>query len=151
MLTGLLHSHNLLRYLIIIFGIWAIIKLYQSRKNRLPLGNKERKPAFILMILMDIQFLFGLLLFYFNHYIDKLSKLSYSEWDFKSKFFLREHVPMMIVALILIHIGYNATKKNNLSDAKKYKKVLTFYILAYIIIIASIPWPIRNVGVGWMP
>lgn len=151
MLTGILHSHNIFRYLIIIFGVWAIVKVYQSKKARKPFGRNERKPLLIFMILMDIQLLFGLLLFYFNRYWDKLSKLSYSEWDFKSKFFLREHIPMMILSVILLHIAYGISKKKTLSDAKKYKKVLFYYILTYIIIFTSIPWPIRNVGVGWMP
>lgn len=151
MLTGLLHTHNLLRYIIIIVAVWAIVKLISSRNAGKPFGKSEKTPSMLLMILMDVQFLIGIVLFFLTKYITKLQSLPFSEWDKTSKFFVREHVPIMLVSLVLIHIGYSATKKPALPDNKKYSKAITLFLIAFILILAAIPWPFRDLGRGWLP
>jgi L-asparagine transporter-like permease len=53
----------------------------------------------------------------------------------------------MLIAIILIHIG-KAQGKKRISDKAKHKRTLLFYVLALLIILASIPWPFRQVGAG---
>ena len=54
-----------------------------------------------------------------------------------------EHASMMILAWILVHVGRVAVKKAG-SDAAKHKKMLLFFGLAFVLILASIPWPSRE-------
>ena len=53
----------------------------------------------------------------------------------------------MLIDIILIHIG-KAQGKKRISDQAKHKRTLLFYVLALLIILASIPWPFRQVGAG---
>jgi len=55
------------------------------------------------------------------------------------RFKIIEHPLTMIIAIVLISIGYIKAKK--LTDAKQANKtVLIFYILGLILILARIPW-----------
>ena len=68
------------------------------------------------------------------------------------RFFAIEHMAGMLIAIILIHIGYSFSKKN-IPDTAKHRRVILFYSLALLIILISIPWPFREVGAGrtWFP
>ena len=67
--------------------------------------------------------------------------------DPNSRFFVVEHFAGMLVAIILIHIG-KAQAKKRIGDKAKHRRTLIFYLLALLIILASIPWPFRQVGAG---
>ena len=68
------------------------------------------------------------------------------------RFFAIEHLIGMLIAIVLIHIGYSYAKKN-IPDAVKHKRTLVFFGLALLVILISIPWPFRAVGADrtWFP
>lgn len=58
------------------------------------------------------------------------------------RFFLVEHPILMILAIILITMGHGMAKKP-VPDETKYRKALSYFIIALIAIIVAIPWPFR--------
>ena len=57
----------------------------------------------------------------------------------------------MILTITLITIGIAQSKKNIL-DVVKHKRSFWYYLLALIIIIATVPWPFRTgIGRPWFP
>ena len=62
------------------------------------------------------------------------------------RFYGIEHMTGMIIAIVLITIGRRASKKN-IPDAVKHKKTFWFFLIALVIILASVPWPFRA-GIG---
>jgi hypothetical protein len=50
-----------------------------------------------------------------------------------------EHPVMMILAVVLITIGYSRHKKK-LTSGAKFKQLSVFYVLASIAILAMLPW-----------
>ena len=67
--------------------------------------------------------------------------------DSTTRFFAVEHLTMMLIAIILIHIG-KAQGKKVISDKAKHLRTVIFYGLALLLILISIPWPFRTVGSG---
>ena len=63
-----------------------------------------------------------------------------------SRFYSVEHMTGMIIAIVLITIGRGVSKKN-IPDAVKHKKTFWFFLIALVIILASVPWPFRA-GIG---
>lgn len=59
------------------------------------------------------------------------------------RFFQMEHPVSMILAIVLITLGYGMAKKN-VDDQTKYKKAFRFFILALVLILAAVPWPFRE-------
>jgi uncharacterized membrane protein len=68
------------------------------------------------------------------------------------RFFWVEHPVGMIIAIVLITLGRGMAKKA-VADEVKYKKAFIFFLLALIVILATIPWPFRGgiVGRPWLP
>ena len=68
------------------------------------------------------------------------------------RFFAMEHALMMIIAWLLVHVGRSMVKRAD-TDAQKHKRSLIFYGIALLIILAMIPWPFRQAGIGrqWFP
>ena len=61
------------------------------------------------------------------------------------RFWAVEHITGMLIAIILITIG-RATSKKNISDRAKHTRTFWFYLFALILILASVPWPFREVA-----
>jgi len=149
MYNGLLHLHSVLRWVILILLLVAIYRSLAGKNNAFTPGHK--KVGLLLLICADLMFAVG------------LYQWIAGSWGLKSiqnngmknaslRFFAIEHFIGMLVAISLIHIGYNYTKKT-IPDSLKHKRVLLFYGLALLIILISIPWPFRTVGAGraWFP
>ena len=66
------------------------------------------------------------------------------------RFWAIEHITGMIIAIVLITIGRGKVKRA--VDYTAHKKAFTFFLLALIIILASVPWPFREaVARPWFP
>ncbi len=68
-------------------------------------------------------------------------KVVFSELTMKIsaiRFLTVEHPLMMIVAIVLITIGYSKAKKSQVSE--KHKTIVIYYGIALALIIAAIPW-----------
>jgi len=70
--------------------------------------------------------------------------------DKYQRFFTVEHMLMMLIAIAIATIGYSGAKR--ISDSmKQHKRIFITYLIALILILASIPWPFRNLGVdSWI-
>jgi len=144
MTDGLLLLHNLLRWLVLLFALITIFRTMGGLNGSKPFT--ARKPALFLMISCDIQLLLGLALYFTGAWgIKNIQNQGMGNVmkDSVSRFFAVEHSIGMIVAIILVHIGYSATKKS-ISDGAKYKRVFWCTLIALIIIFATIPWPFRE-------
>ena len=135
--------HNLLRWAVLLFGLWTLVNSltgYFGKRNYT--ANDNRSNLFF-MISCDIQLLIGLILYVNNGWFGRLQHLGENMKDPYTRFFTMEHLTMMLLAWILVHIG-RASVKKAATDAAKHKKMLIFFGLAIVLILASIPWPFRE-------
>lgn len=92
------------------------------------------------MISLHIQLLLGLILYYTS------GNVSFDAGWIKNpilRFYGMEHLMGMLIAIILITIGRKVAEKQD-SAAKKHKKILIWYSIGLLLILASIPWPFRE-------
>jgi hypothetical protein len=146
--TALLHTHSFLRWVILFLLLLAIFKSLGAGNKPFTAGH--RKVGLFLMIACDIMLLIGLYQWFTGQYGLTLFQHFEMAEIMKNpvyRFFAVEHISMMILAIILVHIGKSYAKKN-ISDRKKHRKTVLFYVLALIIILAAIPWPFREIGQG---
>jgi membrane protein DedA with SNARE-associated domain len=68
--------------------------------------------------------------------------------DSLTRFFLVEHLALMIIAIVLITIGYIKSDRED-DMMKKQKLLLIYYTIALILILVAIPWTFRALGAGW--
>lgn len=151
MLTGLQHTHSLLRYILLIFLIWATVNAFLKMRGNKPFLALDNKLSLYTFILAHIQLLIGLALYIFGANGIKLFEKGMSTVMSVSvfRFFAVEHLVGMLIAIALITVGRIKAKKLT-EDLAKHKTTFTFFLIALIIILVTIPWPFRNLGTTWI-
>lgn len=140
--TGLLHLHNLLRWVIIITLVLSILKLIAN--------NNALKVSKILLISAHTTLLLGIYQYFtsaLGFQLIKTAGMAATMKDAVSRFWAVEHITSMILAIILITIGHIKYKKTS-----KSKPTLILYIVALLLILSAVPWPFRaEIGRPWLP
>lgn len=143
MYTGLLHLHSFLRWVVLLLMVITIVdslvRIYR------PFLNNERKLSLFTMILLHMQLLIGIGLEI--PYLINAMKVGGIMKNPELRFFVVEHFLGMLIAIALVTIGHVKAKKQSESWAK-HKLIFTYYTIALILILISIPWPFRMVGEG---
>ncbi|TAL60751.1 MAG: cytochrome B [Bacteroidetes bacterium] len=150
MLTGLLHTHSLLRYILLAFILISIFKSFSGWVGKKPYLPGDKKVALFTLIAAHLQLVIGLILYFGNNWH---SNIGAAMKDSGLRFWSVEHMAMMLIAIALITVGYSAAKRGK-DDEAKHKKIAIFFLLALIIIFLAIPWPFplwSSVTRGWMP
>ncbi len=153
MYNGLLHLHSVLRWIILILLLVTFYKNFVDRKAAFT--DKHRKLGLVLMICADIMLLVGIYQWVAGPLgLKNIQAIGMKEAmrNSYSRFFAIEHTTGMLIAILLIHLGYSYSKKS-VPDVQKHKRILLYLGLALLIILISIPWPFRAVGAGrvWFP
>lgn len=141
--TILLKSHSGLRWLLLAFFILALVQLARTAFSTCKFNPKTM--ALLTLITAHVQLLIGLALYYFS---PKVVFAASSMKETVLRFYLVEHISLMLIALIVLTIGYSKTK-NKLQEIAGAKKAFYYYLVSFILILASIPWPFRIAGAGW--
>jgi len=146
MQTGLLHLHNLLRWIILILLLLSILKSYTGMTSKKTFEASDKKIWLFTMIAAHITLLLGL----YQWLLGRYGILSYVKPEGVSmmkdpylRFFQMEHPVSMILAIVFITLGYGMAKKN-VDDATKYKKAFRYFLLALVLILVAVPWPFRE-------
>lgn len=148
--NALLHTHSVGRWIVLLLLIFAILNSLIAGDR--PFIRTDNRLGLLLTISADLMLLIGIALYVFGTKGYKMIEqttggMSAVMKDPYSRFFAVEHLVGMLIAIVLIHIG-KAQAKKPMSDKAKHRRTMIFYLLALLIILASIPWPFRMVGTG---
>ena len=144
MYTGLVHLHNLLRWVVLIALLIVIIKLV--------LKQDALKFSKVLLMSAHTTLLLGLYQYFFGSVGFQLIKSAVGGMkevmkDAASRFWAIEHAFSMILAIAFITIGHIKYKKTGKSNPS-----LVFFVLALVLILLMTPWPFKaGVGRPWYP
>ncbi len=144
----LVHLHSVGRWIVLLLLLIAIFNSLVAGQR--PFIKSDARTGLLLVIFTDLMLLIGIAIYFIGprgYNVLKGSNMSEVMKDPFSRFFTVEHTLGMLIAIILIHIGKTQGRKQ-ISDKAKHKRTLIFYVLALLIILASIPWPFRQVGAG---
>jgi hypothetical protein len=141
----LVHIHSGLRWLVLAALLLAILtallkKLGQRKYTCTDCGFNK-----ISMMLVHAQLLVGLVLYFIS------PKVVFDAASMKVgllRFFLVEHLLLMLIAIALITIGYVKADRAG-DDSRKHRHILIYYTIGLVLILASIPWPFLNYDGSW--
>ena len=133
------HSYwaYLVLVVLIITVVNAIVGLIKKKKS---FSDKDLRLGLFTLIFSHIQLLIGLG-WYFSSPYYKALKANGSEvmGDAATRLLAIEHPIMMILATIIITIGWSKHKKKT-EDHKKFKTFVIFYGIGLLLILSKIPW-----------
>ena len=143
MATGLLHLHNFLRWVILLF---LVIALFQA----LAKNGGLRKTSLWLLIAAHINFLIGIYQYFTSEKgvgFQLIQRFGFGEVmkDDTMRFWAVEHITGMLIAVILITVAR--------AKAKKGVFPVILYLVALLLILAVVPWPFRDATIArpWFP
>lgn len=142
MYNGVLHLHNLLRWVILLLLLIVIFQSFTKSRGLL-------KTSLFLLIATHIQFLIGVYQWLAGNFGYKLIKGNGFGEVMKNsvqRFWAVEHITGMLIATILITAARGKIKRG------AYNSVSWMYLVALIVILLVVPWPFREgVGRPWFP
>ena len=147
MYSLILALHSILRWIVLILAVVAFVRALIGWLGKQEWTALDNRLGMLLSASMDLQVLLGFILYIF------LSPLTTTALrDFGAamsnetlRYWSLEHILLMIVALILIHVG-RATSKVAEEATSKHKRAAIFFGLAMLAILIAIPWPFLSYG-----
>ncbi len=141
MYTGFLHLHDVLRWLLLVSLVITLVKYLAGWFGNQPWKKVDNILGIVFTSLMDLQLLTGLALYFF---LSPITKLALSDFGAAMKnadlrFYAAEHLSMMLIAVVLVHIGRAKSKKAK-TDQGKFKIATIFFLIALILMVVAIPW-----------
>lgn len=136
MYTGIKHLHSTLAYVLLLGLIVSIIFVLIAYMN-----NKQynRKMALLGLICAHLQLVVGFITYAVSPYgFSRLSEPGLMS-DGISRLYAIEHPLMMLVAIVLITVGYSRAKRLT-TPKKQNASVLIFYGIGLLLILSRIPW-----------
>jgi predicted acyltransferase len=143
------HAHSGLRWLVLIFLVVSIVNALMKMGKKTEYTKADKMPVLLGLIFTHVQIIIGFVLYFISQKFSFSKGMGELMKDSVQRFYAVEHLSMMILAVVLITIGYSRSKRQELAS-KKHTTVLIFYGIGLALILVSIPWPFRvNLGGGW--
>lgn len=138
--TAVLVLHNLWRWVVVLAAAWALLRAWSGWLGKRPWTKADRQAGAFFGISLDLQFLLGLIL----AIISPILRAAYGNLGALAmqdpfRFFLVEHMPVMIVAIVLAHVG-SAMARKGADDAAKHRRAAIWFTLAALAIVIATPW-----------
>ena len=134
--------HSYWAYLTLLLIILATLNAFKGLLSKSEYLQKDFRISLFSLIVTHIQVILGLFLFIYSpKAMGAIKNVGMGEVmkDSVLRFSSIEHPLIMIIAVVLITIGYSKHKKKDTSKAK-FKTIAIFYGLALLLVLSRIPW-----------
>ncbi len=130
----LLFLHNLMRWLVLIGGIASVfigIRGWLGAREWSPTANKS---GLVYTTSLDIQLLLGFLLYVISPITaGNFSNIGEAMGNSTIRFFLVEHLALMVLAVVIAHIGRSRSRKAE-APVSKYKNAAIFFGISLLLV-----------------
>ena len=133
--------HSWWAYLVLLILIIASINSLIGFFSKKEYGATDFRISLFTLIVSHIQLLIGIILYFVSPYFNAFSEGGMGEVmkDSTLRLYLVEHPLIMILAVVLVTVGYSKHKKK-LTSRPKFKMLAIFYTLALVFVLSRIPW-----------
>lgn len=132
--------HSYWAYIVLAILIFTVVNAIIGLTKKKEFTDKDLRFGLFTLIVSHIQLLIGLGWYFMSPWYKAL-KMGAGDvmGDKTARLLAVEHPIMMILAIVLITIGWSKQKKKT-EDAAKFKTFVIFYGLALVLILSRIPW-----------
>jgi len=138
--TVLITLHNISRWLVLIFGILAVVRAFSGWLGKKEWVKADDRAGMLFTSMLDLQLLLGLLLYFTSPFMQPILKnFGAAMGNSGSRFFAVEHVGVMVLAIVIAHVARSLSRKAA-SAAGKHQRAAIGFGLALVMVLAAIPW-----------
>jgi hypothetical protein len=137
----ILKIHQILSWLVLLAAAFALYRSWRGILFKKQWFIADKRAGLWLSVFVDVQIGTGLLLYVVYSPVTRIvfTNMKAAMADAPVRFYAVEHILVMLVAGILVHIG-RAKARNTQFAARKHRVSAFFYMLATALILARIPW-----------
>jgi len=137
----ILAVHNILRWIVLILLVIALVRAFWGWFGKREWTSTDRKVGMFYSVSLDVQLLLGLILYFV---LSPITTSAFSDFSAAlassgSRFFVAEHILMMILAVVFAHVGVAAAKRAD-ESILKYRRTAIWFGLSLIAILLGMPW-----------
>jgi len=141
--------HSLLRWVVILSGVWAVFASASAAARRSWTPDAAR-PGLLFTVALDIQFVVGLLIYLVLSPLTRaaLVDIGGTMGNSTARFWAIEHPLLMIAAVVLAHVG-----RMTASRAGSYRaggRARLWFTLALLAVLLATPWPFSGTPRPWI-
>ncbi|APR99724.1 hypothetical protein [Pajaroellobacter abortibovis] len=141
----LVFSHSLLRWGILFLFLPVLWRSIKGVRNRSPYQTIDAQLRLALVSLLDFQLLIGLALFWVSPFTERGERgMVHVMREPLLRFWTVEHPSTMFLAIVFAHLGKIFIKRTS-QDEVRQQRTLVFFGIAFVLMMAGIPWP----GTQW--
>ncbi|WBL22517.1 MULTISPECIES: hypothetical protein [unclassified Zunongwangia] len=133
--------HSYWAYLVVIMLTVAAVSAIIGWVSGKEYSAGNFRISLFTLIVSHIQLLIGIVLYFTAPYFKMWGEVGMSGVmaDDTLRLYNMEHPLMMIIAIVLITVGYSKHKKK-LTSTPKFKTLAIFYTIALLVLLSRIPW-----------
>ncbi len=133
--------HSGWAYIALIVLIVAVVNAAIGFFSKKDFKEKDLRIPLFTLIVYHIQFILGLIAFFASAQFAYLKSngMGASMAQPEIRMMVVEHPLMMILAIILITMGFSKHKKQS-TDNGKFKTIFIYYGIALLFVLSRIPW-----------
>lgn len=141
MYSTILLFHNLNRWAVLVFGLYAITKSILGLVKKREYSSQENMSHALFLGFCHLQLLLGFVLYMVSPKVDAALAQGFGAAmkDPYNRLIVLEHTLVNVIAIALVQIGRTLSKKAT-DSMVKHKKSLIFFSIALLLILSRIPW-----------
>ncbi len=135
------HLHSGWAYLVLLVLIIAFINALLGVLKNKDFKEKDLRLSLFTLIFAHIQLILGIIMYFVSPFYAHMREIGMgaSMKDATIRLFVVEHPLMMVLAIVLITVGFSKHKKKT-TDKAKFKTIAIFYGIALLLVLSKIPW-----------
>jgi heme A synthase len=142
MYTTVQYLHSYWGYLALLILILAIINAFSGLSSKRDFRDKDSRISIFALIVVHLQFIIGLILYFVSpNALSAIQNIGMGEVmkDSTMRLFSVEHPLIMLIAVILITIGFSKHKRKQ-SAKTKFRTIAVYYAIGLVLVLSRIPW-----------
>ena len=133
--------HSYWAYLAVLLIVITVVNALIGLTKNKEFSDKDLRISLFTLIVIHIQLILGFIVYYVSPYYESMREIGMGATmkDAVIRLYTVEHPLMMILAIVLITIGFSKHKKQT-TDKGKFKTITIFYGLGLLFVLSRIPW-----------
>lgn len=137
----ILQIHHFLSWLVLLTASYAMFRAFRGILIKKQWFSADRRAGLYLSIAIDLQVLAGILLY---GWFSPVTRVVFTDFapamaEPSVRFYAVEHISVMLIALIAVHIGRWRAQKAQFAS-RKHRLSAFWFTLAVILMLSGIPW-----------